>query len=118
MPYRKVITFPSADLRKKSTVITDFGESLEALLIDLEDTLRVESGSGLAASQVGIFKKVLIIDTSHFEFTNPDSGDFSFENENLWAVINPVISSCTGSTLWEEGCLSVPGFTEKVKRKK
>jgi len=86
--------------------ITEFGtEKLKKLVADMFETMWANKGVGLAAPQVGELLQVTVIDTSGGE--NPD--------ERL-VLINPEIVSLEGQQLGEEGCLSIPGFREDVRR--
>jgi len=117
MAYRKILEWPDQKLRKKSSVVNNFGSSeLKNLLIDMEDTLKVKPGLGLAAPQIGEFLRAIIINTSHLEFDNPDEGSSCLEDSSLWILLNPVLEDIEGSQEWEEGCLSVPWHTATVKR--
>lgn len=108
MPYRTIKQWPHKDLRKTSEVATL--EDIIDTSKDLIDTLRVVRGAGLAAPQIGLHKKVFVIDVSKFECENPDgNGDF-------WVVANPEISNCSGSWKWKEACLSVPMVSCMVER--
>lgn len=89
-------------LRKKSRTVTAFDEKLAALLDDMYDTMYAANGVGLAAVQVGILKRVVVIDTRN-------------EGEKL-ELINPEIISQSGGHEVAEGCLSVPGVRGYVVR--
>ncbi|PLY08114.1 MAG: peptide deformylase [Arcobacter sp.] len=105
---REVITYPNKLLRTKSVDVEKFDNELHTLLDDMYDTMIVENGVGLAAIQVGIPLNVLIINLPNEEDTQ--------EKENLIEAINPVITHKDGTQIFLEGCLSVPGFNEEVKR--
>jgi len=98
-------TFPDKVLRKKAVPVTEFNDELSILLDNMIDTMKVSKGVGLAAPQVGISKRILVIDTREAE-----------EEGQLLRVINPEITSEEGEQLGEEGCLSVPGEYENVRR--
>ncbi len=106
---REVITYPNKLLRTKSKDVVKFDSELHTLLDDMYDTMIVENGVGLAAIQVGIPLNVLIINL-------PSEEEDIQEKENLIEAINPVITHKDGSQLFLEGCLSVPGFNEEIKR--
>lgn len=89
-------------LRKKSRTVTVFDEKLAALLDDMYDTMYAANGVGLAAVQVGILKRAVVIDTRN-------------EGEKL-ELINPEIISQSGGHEVVEGCLSVPGVRGYVMR--
>lgn len=116
MTFRKVLEWPNEKLARTAEPITDFGKEVRSLVIDLEDTLRVKAGAGLAAPQIGVNKKVLIIDSSKFNFENPEKDTSPLEDKNLWIILNPVLSNFEGKAEWEEGCLSIPWHVFLVER--
>ncbi len=106
---REVITYPNKLLRVKSKNVVKFDSELHMLLDDMYETMIAENGVGLAAIQVAIPLNILII--------NLPSGEEDIqEKENLIEAINPVITHKDGTQVFVEGCLSVPGFNEEVKR--
>ncbi len=105
---REIITYPNKLLRLKSKDVEQFDEELHTLLDDMYDTMMSQSGVGLAAIQVAIPLNILIISL-------PNEEDIQ-EKEDLIEAINPVITHKDGTQIFTEGCLSVPGFTEDIKR--
>jgi len=105
---REVITYPNKLLRTKSEDVVEFNEELHTLLDDMYDTMVDQSGVGLAAIQVSVALNTLIISI-------PDENDVQ-NREDLIEAINPVITHKDGEQVFTEGCLSVPGFHEDVKR--
>lgn len=105
---REVITYPNKLLRTKSKDVEKFDEELHTLLDDMYETMIEQSGVGLAAIQVAIALNVLIINL-------PNEEDIQ-DKEELIEAINPVITHKDGTQVFVEGCLSVPGFNEEVKR--
>ncbi len=102
MALRKVLKIGDETLRKKSRPVDKIDERLLELLDDLKETLKKEEGVGIAAPQVGILRRVIVIDT----------GDGSGPVE----MINPEILEMSGEVESTEGCLSVPNITGKVIR--
>ncbi len=105
---REVITYPNKLLRKKSVDVEKFDNELHTLLDDMYESMIHENGVGLAAIQIAIPLNVLIINL-------PNENDVQ-EKEDLIEAINPVITHKDGTQVFVEGCLSVPGFNEEVKR--
>ncbi len=105
---REVITYPNKLLRTKSVDVVKFDEELHTLLDDMYETMIAENGVGLAAIQVAVPLNVLIINL-------PNEEDIQ-DKEELIEAINPVITHKDGTQIFVEGCLSVPGFNEEVKR--
>ena len=100
MAIRSVVQQGDEILRKKSKEVTDFDSRLSILLDDMKDTVRKEKGAGLAAVQVGVLKRAVVVDV--------EEGYFEF--------INPVIVRSEGSVKGVEGCLSVRGRQGNVRR--
>ena len=121
MAIRKVLIWPDPELSRVADPVNEVGDETRSLVTDLFETMYSSNGIGLAATQIGVHQRVLVIDLDpHGEA----KGDPDIQEElDDWgfveplAFINPEIIESTGDILWEEGCLSVPGYTEKVKRK-
>ena len=79
----------------------------------MADTMRAESGGGIAAPQVGVSKQVLLIDCQTFGTTNPCP---SLEDPRLLVMINPTLELSSRGRRWTEACLSAPGFSARVRR--
>jgi len=108
MAIREIKKFPDPVLRKKTDAVGAIDENLCRLIDDMVETMRAAPGVGLAANQVGVPLQVAVIDIGAHE----DEGT----KHPLVVLINPEILSQEGTVVAEEGCLSVPDFTEKVKR--
>jgi peptide deformylase len=105
---REVITYPNKLLRTKSKDVEKFDEELHTLLDDMYETMIAQNGVGLAAIQVAVPLNALII-------LIPDEDDIQAK-DSLIEAINPKITHKDGVQVFTEGCLSVPGFNEDVKR--
>ena len=92
-------------LRKKAAEVAEFDDTLRGLVEDLRETMAAYNGVGLAANQVGVLQRVLVVDV-------PMDDD---QRVRL-CLVNPVISERAGSESGEEGCLSIPGVFEDVGR--
>jgi len=111
---REVITYPNPILRKKSKDVEVFDKELHTLLDDMNDTMIEYGGVGLAAIQIAIPKNILII---NIPVEHPEDPTQDIQKpENLIEAINPVITHKDGEQIFNEGCLSVPGFNAEVKR--
>lgn len=104
---KKIITYPNPILIKKAAPVTEFDDALRTLISNMVETMFAAPGAGLAANQIGVAKRVVVINTSEKE---KDADRKSI------ALINPEIIHGEGSQTDEEGCLSVIDFTAKVKR--
>ena len=100
MALRKIRLSTDEVLRKKSKEVVEINQKIIELLDDMADTMYEANGVGLAAPQVGVLRRVIVIDIG----------------EGLIELINPVIIETAGEQLGEEGCLSVPGKVGEVKR--
>ena len=98
-----ILEFPDERLRKKAAAVKAVDDNIKQLLDDMLETMYESRGVGLAATQVDVHRRVIVIDVSE----NKDAPLF---------LINPEIIAKDGVEESEEGCLSVPGFFEKVKR--
>ena len=105
---REIVVYPDKRLRKVSRDVESFDTDLHELLDDMYETMIAKEGIGLAAIQVGIEKNVIIINLSDEEGIQ--------HKEDLLEVINPKITHLEGSEIYQEGCLSVPGYYDDVKR--
>jgi len=106
MAVLEIRKYPEEILKKKAEAITDINEDLHQLIDDMVETMYKANGVGLAAPQVGVSKRLIVVDTSPRE-----------ANQSLIVLINPEISDSEGEILSEEGCLSLPGFITRLKRK-
>lgn len=106
MAFSEILVYGNKLLRGKSSEITEFDEDLRKLVNKMYDTMYKAGGIGLAAPQVGVMKRLVVLDILHYE--GPKI-----------ALINPVIKSRSRLTdIHEEGCLSVPGIRGDVVRSK
>jgi len=104
---REIRIYPDPVLKERAEEVEDFGPSLWELVDDMFDTMYKRGGVGLAANQVGVLKRVVVIDL--------DSGKEG-QGKNQLVLVNPEIVSAQGEVVAEEGCLSLPGLYKKVKR--
>ena len=105
MAVRPVRIFGDPVLRQKAAAVTEFDDTLRDLVADLRDTMEAYHGIGLAANQIGVLQRVLVVDV------RLDEG----ERAQL-TLVNPEIVRRSGSETSEEGCLSIPGIYEEVCR--
>ena len=110
---REIITYPNPLLKKISKEVVEFDKNLHDFLDDMYDTMVAGNGIGLAAIQVGVDKRILIINL----LDEGNEGDEEVQSkENLLEIINPKVLETSGSVTYQEGCLSVPKFYEDVQR--
>ncbi len=103
-----VVVYPDKRLKIVSKEVNEFDSELHALLDDMYDTMMASNGIGLAAIQIAVPKRILLL-------CIPDE-EGEQHNEDLLEIINPVISQEQGTIVYQEGCLSVPSFYEDIER--
>ena len=111
---KEILVYPDPILRKKSQNVEKFDDELFTLLEDMNETLIASGGVGLAAVQIGVLKNVLLINLPVID-PEDESRDIILE-ENLIEAINPTITFEEGEQTHQEGCLSVPGYYDDIKR--
>jgi peptide deformylase len=116
----EILKFPNARLREKSRNVNVKEEQeryeIIQLVKDMQETLYEANGIGLAAPQVGVTKRLFIIDLEQKVKKDEDGEVIERKPGVLMVFINPVVKSKEGEIIYEEGCLSVPGIYEDVKR--
>ncbi|ALS27469.1 peptide deformylase [Paenibacillus sp. 32O-W] len=103
MAIRMIVKVPDPVLREVAKEVTKFNANLHKLLDDMADTMYDAEGVGLAAPQIGILKRVIVVDV----------GD---EETGLIEMVNPEIIEADGEQLGPEGCLSIPNLNGDVRR--
>jgi len=102
---RTILTYPDPELKKKSPPVTVINDTTRQLVRDMAETMYDAPGIGLAAPQIGVHQRVIVLDVAGKD-----------EPPALIAAINPVIVHAEGETFEEEGCLSVPKYAANVRR--
>ncbi len=105
MAVLEIRKYPEEILKKKAQLVENIDRDLQRLIDDMIETMYAAPGIGLAAPQVGVSKRLIVIDVSTKEEKHP-----------LIVLINPEIVETDGFMDSEEGCLSVPGYTSTIKR--
>ena len=111
---REIVVYPDRRLKLISKEVETFNGELHDLLDDMYDTMCARNGVGLAAIQVGIDIRALIINVP----LEAEDGEHDQPRENTLEMINPVIVEQDGTEKFQEGCLSIPGVYEDVERAK
>jgi len=106
MAYMQIKTYPDPVLRKVCKPIETIHDEMVTLCNDMVETMRLAQGAGLAANQVGVSIRLIVLDPR------------TKKNDNPIILINPVITEQNSEEITEEGCLSLPKFYEYVKRAK
>jgi peptide deformylase len=110
MPLRDIVTLPDPILRRKARTITRFDADLQSLIDDMIETMRDAPGVGLAAPQVGISRRLIVVEY-------PEDDELDESPKKLYVVVNPEIKETSDETeMGIEGCLSIPGLHGEVER--
>lgn len=105
MSIRTILRYPDKRLRVKAEPVAEVNDEIRRICDDMAETMYAAPGVGLAAPQVGITKRIFVIDVADSDHPS-----------ELRTFINPEIIAREGETVWEEGCLSFPGIHEEVER--
>lgn len=105
MAVREILVYPDPRLREVAEPVAEVDDDIRALVEDMAETMYAAPGVGLAANQIGVLKRVFVIDIADED-----------EPSNLMVFINPEILDATGTQSYQEGCLSFPGGSEEIKR--
>jgi peptide deformylase len=105
MAVLEIRKYPDPVLNQVAAPVQDITGATAKLIGDMLDTMYAAPGVGLAAPQVGVSQRIIVLDVDH---DNP--------HKQVYRLINPVITRAEGEVVWEEGCLSVVDFTAEVKR--
>ncbi|AGA32122.1 Peptide deformylase [Thioalkalivibrio nitratireducens DSM 14787] len=103
MALREILCFPDPRLRLRADPVAEVDDSIRELVDDMFETMYAAPGIGLAATQINVQKRILVADVSE-------------DQNEPYCLINPEILSRDGEEEMDEGCLSVPGFYERVRR--
>ena len=113
MTLRKIVTLPEPVLKRKARAVTKFDKDLQTLLEDMVETMRDAPGVGLAAPQIGLSDRIIVIE--YYEREEDEENEEA--PKKVWAMINPEIVKSSEETLMGvEGCLSIPGLLGEVER--
>jgi peptide deformylase len=106
MAVLEIVSFPHPALTRRAEEVEKVDREIRKLISDMVDTMYANGGVGLAAPQVGISKRVIVVDVRIYD-----------ESSSLISIVNPEVVSENGEVLHEEGCLSVPECVEDIKRR-
>src|SRR4026207_1891400 len=105
MAILEILKYPEPILSKVAAPVKNFGGKTAALVNDMLETMCAAPGGGLAAPQVGVSRRIVVLDIDH---ENP--------GKQVYKLINPLITRAEGEVVWEEGCLSIVDYTAEVRR--
>ncbi len=114
MPIRTIVTLPEPVLRRKARAVAAFDKKLQTLIDDMIETMRDAPGVGLAAPQVGVSERVIVVEY----FENEDAETTEDEaKKKVWAMVNPqIVKASEEKVMGVEGCLSIPSLVGEVER--
>jgi peptide deformylase len=113
MTLRTIVTLPDPVLRRKAHAVTTFDKNLHTLIDDMVETMREAPGVGLAAPQIGLSERLIVVE--YYEKEEDEENEEA--PKKVWAVLNPEIVKASEETLMGvEGCLSIPGLVGEVER--
>jgi peptide deformylase len=113
MTLRKIVTLPEPVLRRKAHSVTRFDKDLQTLIDDMVETMREAPGVGLAAPQVGLSERLIVVEY----YEREEEEDVENAPKKVWAMINPEIVKASEEILvGVEGCLSIPNLVGEVER--
>lgn len=98
-----LVYYPDPRLKEPCAEVSQFDKDLGTLLDRMRETMYKAQGIGLAAPQIGVQRRIAVIDVSE-------------DGSQVYELINPVITAQSGTTSSEEGCLSIPGYKDTIKR--
>jgi peptide deformylase len=113
MTLRKIVTLPEPVLRRKAREVKKFDKDLLALIDDMVETMREAPGVGLAAPQIGLSDRLIVVEY----FEKPEDEEKEEAPKKVWAVLNPeIVKASEEMVMGVEGCLSIPNLVGEVER--
>jgi len=113
MALRKIVTLPEAVLRRKARAVTNFDKSLQTVIDDMIETMRQAPGVGLAAPQIGLSERLIVVE--YFEHEEDEEKEDA--PKKVYALLNPeIVKASEEMVMGIEGCLSIPGLVGEVDR--
>ncbi|MGB8980944.1 MAG: peptide deformylase [Anaerolineales bacterium] len=113
MALRKIVTLPEAVLRRKARAITTFDKSLQTVIDDMIETMRQAPGVGLAAPQIGLSERLIVVE--YFEHEEDEEKEDA--PKKVYTLLNPeIVKASEEMVMGIEGCLSIPGLVGEVDR--
>ena len=114
MTLRTIVTLPDPVLRRKARTVTTFDKNLQTLIDDMIETMREAPGVGLAAPQVGISDRLIVVEY----FENEEAEEAEDEaKKKVWVMLNPeIVKASEEKVMGVEGCLSIPNLVGEVER--
>lgn len=114
MALLEILTYPDPRLALKAAAVEKVDDDIRKLIDDMFETMYFSDGVGLAAPQVGVTQRIIVLDCA--PRPEDEEAGTPLKPREPRAFVNPVIVEKTGTITWEEGCLSVPGYVDQVER--
>ena len=113
MTLRKIVTLPDPVLKRKARTVNKFDKGIQTLLDDMVETMRDAQGVGLAATQIGLSERIIVVEY----YEREEDEDKEDAPKKVWAMINPeIVKTSDEMVMGVEGCLSIPGLLGEVER--
>jgi len=113
MTLRTIVTLPDPVLRRKAHAVTNFDKNLQTLIDDMVETMRDAPGVGLAAPQIGLSERLIVVEY----YAKEEDEENEEASKKVWAVLNPeIVKASEEKLVGVEGCLSIPGMVGEVER--
>lgn len=113
MALRKIVTLPEPVLRRKAHAVSRFDKNLQIVIDDMVETMRDAPGVGLAAPQIGLPERLIVVEY----YEREEDEEIEDAPKKVWAIVNPEIVKASEETLMGvEGCLSIPNLVGEVER--
>jgi peptide deformylase len=119
MALRKIVTLPEPVLRRKAKAVTKFDKDLQTTIDDMVETMRDAPGVGLAATQIGLSERLIVIEYYEHEEDEVKAEENEDEEvpKKVWAMLNPeIVKASEEKVMGIEGCLSIPSLVGEVER--
>ena len=114
MTIRPIVTLPEPVLRRKARAVTRFDKNLQTLIDDMIETMRDAPGVGLAAPQVGVSERLIVVE--YYENEQAEEAEDEAKKK-VWVMVNPeIVKASDEKVMGVEGCLSIPSLVGEVER--
>ncbi|RJP54845.1 MAG: peptide deformylase [Anaerolineaceae bacterium] len=114
MTLRTIVTLPDPVLRRKARAVTTFDKKLQAVIDDMIETMRDAPGVGLAAPQIGLSERLIVVE--YYENEEAEEAEDEAKRK-VWVMLNPeIVKASEEKVMGVEGCLSIPNLVGEVER--
>lgn len=114
MTLRTIVTLPDPVLRRKARAVTKFDKELQTVIDDMIETMREAPGVGLAAPQIGLSERLIVVEYYENDEAEQDENE---AKKKVWVMLNPeIVKASEEKVMGVEGCLSIPNLVGEVER--